>query len=109
MRSIEVVEEQVNGGDEYSGSKEFQANKKIHNEIEKSIDQAKTCEDLESALCTVLFSALCDTISYADNEKMTPEEEKQIEALDKQLDEKMSKKTEELGCEVEDELFEEDE
>ena len=84
------------------GTKEFQANKKMYNDLEKAIDKANSCDELQTAVFTVALSALADQKEYAENEKMTAEEEKKMEELGKQLEEKMTKKSEKLGCDEDD-------
>lgn len=85
------------------GSKEFQDNKEMVTNLEKAIKEAKTCEELQGAVWSVALSALAkaDT-EYAENEKMTESEEQALEKLSKEVEDLMTKKSEELGCKDDD-------
>lgn len=88
------------------GSKEFQDNKELMNNLEKAVKQAKTCDELEGAVFAVALSAIATADKeYADNEKMTDKEKETIEKLSKDIEDLMTKKTEELGCEDDDSFF----
>ena len=55
---------QCGGG--VSGSKEYQDNMKMYKEVEKTIKNAKTCDELSAALMGMLFMGLADDNEYAD-------------------------------------------
>ena len=84
------------------GSKEFQDSKKMINDIEKAINKANSCDELSSAMMGVLMSAMADKKEYAENEKMTKEEEAKLEELGKNLDKVMEEKAKKLGCDEDD-------
>ena len=88
------------------GSKEFQDNKELMNKLEKAVKESKTCDELEGAVFAVALSAIATADKeYADNEKMTDKEKESIEKMSKDIEDLMTKKTEELGCEGDDSLF----
>lgn len=88
------------------GSKEFQDNKELMTNLEKAVKQAKTCDELQTAVFTVAMSALANADKeYADNEKMTDKEKETVEKLGKEIEDLMTKKGEELGCKDDDSLF----
>ena len=83
-----------------NGSKEFQDQKELSNKLEKAIDKAETCEELENCVITVVKESL-DMIGkqYADDEKMTDAEKEKSKKMDEDLKALMQKKAEKLGCE----------
>lgn len=88
------------------GTKEFQDNKEMITNLEKAVKQANTCDELETAVFNVAMSALANVDKeYADNEKMTDKEKETIEKLGKEIEDLMTKKSAELGCEDDDSFF----
>lgn len=81
-------------------SKEFQDQKELSNKLEKAINKAETCEELENCVITVVKESL-DMIGkqYADDEKMTDAEKEKSKKMDEDLKALMQKKAEKLGCE----------
>lgn len=81
-------------------SKEFQDTKELSKKLEKAIDKASTCEELENCVITVVKESL-DMIGkqYADDEKMTDAEKEKSKKMDEDLKALMQKKAEKLGCE----------
>ena len=78
-------------------TKQFKSQKDTIKGVETLIDKAETCEDLSFAAFGFLALAFDDT-EYAEDEKMTPEEEKTIEKMVEDLTAKMEKKSEEMDC-----------
>ena len=91
---------QCGGG--VSGSKEYQDNMKMYKEIEKTIKNAKTCDELGEALMGMLFMGLADNSEYADNEKMTEAEKAELDKYGKSFEELFKKQADKLGCEEDD-------
>lgn len=91
---------QCGGG--VSGSKEYQDNMKMYKEIEKTIKNAKTCDELGEALMGMLFMGLADNNEYADNEKMTEAEKAELDKYGKNFEELFKKQADKLGCEEDD-------
>ena len=75
------------------GSKEFQDYKKAINEMTKVLNNAKTCEDLESIYD---IEENMEGIVYEENEKITPEEDSELEKLFKELFKLWDEKEEKL-------------
>ena len=88
------------GGGASSGSKEYQDNIKMFKELEKSIKDTKTCDELGKAILSSFF--MTNNNEYADDEKMTKEEEAEIIKLGESFEELINKQTEKLGCEKDD-------
>ena len=84
------------------GSKEFQDSKALIEKLEKAINESKTCEELENAALTVLFSGFAME-EYAEEDKMTEAEKAELEKLGEKLEKVMEAKVAELGCEEENE------
>ena len=80
------------------GSKEFQDSKALLEKLEKAVNDSKTCEELEDAALTVLFSGLAME-EYAEEDKMTEAEKTEIEKLGEKFEKVMEAKVAELGCE----------
>ena len=93
---------QCGGGGAVSGSKEYQDNMKMYKEVEKTIKNAKTCDELGEALMGMLLMGLADNNEYADNEKMTEAEEAELEKYGESFEELFKKQAEKLGCEEDD-------
>ena len=91
---------QCGGG--VSGSKEYQDNMKMYKEIEKTIKNAKTCDELSDALMGMLLMGLADNNEYAENEKMTEAEKAELDKYGESFEELFKKQSEKLGCEEDD-------
>ncbi len=90
------------GGGSVSGSKEYQDNMKMYKECEKTIKNAKTCEELGEALLGMLFIGLADDTEYADNEKMTEAEKAELEKYSESFEKLFKKQADKLGCKDDD-------
>jgi hypothetical protein len=90
------------GGGGVSGSKEYQDAMKMYKEIEKTIKDAKTCDELSDALMGMLLMGLADNNEYAENEKMTEAEKAELEKYGESFEELFKKQSEKLGCEEDD-------
>lgn len=91
---------QCGGG--VSGSKEYQDNMKMYKEIEKTIKNAKTCDELGEALLGTLLIGLSSDKDYADNEKMTESEKAELEKYENSFEELFKKQADKLGCKEDD-------
>jgi hypothetical protein len=91
---------QCGGG--VSGSKEYQDNMKMYKEVEKTIKNAKTCDELSAALMGMLFMGLADDNEYADNEKMTETEKAELDKYGESFEELFKKQADKLGCKEDD-------
>ena len=87
------------GGGTKKGSKEFQDNMELYDKIEKTVKDAKTCDELQEAVLGVLFMGIAKDKSYAEDEKMTEAEKAELEKLGEKLQKVMEDKAEKLGCE----------
>lgn len=87
-------------------TKQFEDMKKILDEYEQAIKEAKSCEDLDTALLAMLFKFMALTENSYD-EEVTPEEGKEIEELMNRLDVEVKKLEQQWGCSHEDEGGEE--
>ena len=85
-----------------SGSKEYQDNMKMYKEVEKTIKNAKTCDELSDALMSMLLMGLADKNEYAENEKMTEAEKAELDKYGKSFEELFKKQADKLGCEDKD-------
>ncbi len=81
------------------GSKEYQDNLELYQKIEKSVKDAKTCDELGEAIMSVLLMGLANDKEYAENEKMTEAEQAELEKLGDSFQELFEKQSEKLGCE----------
>ena len=90
------------GGGTVSGSKEYQDNMKKYKEVEKTIKNAKTCDELSDAIMGMLLMGLDDDHEYADDEKMTKEEKAELDKYGESFEELFKKQAEKLGCEEDD-------
>ena len=79
------------------GSKEYQDNMKLLEESEKAFDEAKTCEELEEVALGFILSGFSDA-DYADEEKMTDEEEQKIKDYSKKILDDAEKRAKKMGC-----------
>lgn len=89
------------GGGSTKGSKEFQDNMELYKEIEKSVKEAKTCDELGEMVLGVLFMSLSDK-DYAEEEKMTEAEKAELEKYGEKFEEIFKKQAEKLGCKEDD-------
>ena len=85
------------------GSKEFQDNKELFENLEKAITESKTCDELQEAALAVVFMGLAIDKNYPDDEKMTESEKAEIEKLGSKIEELMNEQVEKLGCDEEEE------
>ena len=90
------------GGGASSGSKEYQDTMKMYKEVEKTIKDAKTCDELSDALMGMLLMGLADNNEYAENEKMTEAEKAELDKYGESFEELFKKQSEKLGCEEDD-------
>lgn len=93
---------QCGGGGTPKGSKEFQDNMEMYKKMEKSVKQAKTCDELGEVLTNAFMMAFDDDKDYADDEKMTKEEKDELEKYGDQFQELFHKQAEKLGCKEDD-------
>ena len=80
-----------------SGTQEYKDWKKAYSTLEKAIDKAKTCEELEDAYDA--FDDATDILAdkdYAEGEEVTDEEDDALDALSKQLEKKYERMEEKL-------------
>ena len=82
-------------------SKQFTEMKEGFAELEKVINEATTCEEVEEVAMALVLSNAAIGLSdkFADGEKMTAEEQEQFKEMSEKLMKKAEKKAEELGCE----------
>ena len=73
----------------------------MYKKIEKTIKNAKTCDELGEAI-TMVFAMAFDDKDYAENEKMTEAEEDELEKYGEQFKDLFEKQAEKLGCEEDD-------
>ena len=85
-----------------SGSKEYQDTMKMYKEAEKTIKNAKTCDELSDALMGMLLMGLADNNEYAENEKMTEAEKAELDKYGESFEELFKKQSEQFGCEEDD-------
>lgn len=84
-------------GGTVKGSKEYQESMKLYEKFEKEIKDAKTCEDLQDLAFGLIFSGLASN-EYADDEKMTEQEEEKLDEYVEKLGEIIEEKAKKLGC-----------
>jgi uncharacterized Fe-S cluster-containing protein len=90
------------GGGGVSGSQEYQDCMKLYQDFEKTVKNAKTCDELSEALTNLFVTSLADDKEYADNEKMTEDERDKFEEYSETVEELFQKQAEKLGCEEDD-------
>lgn len=83
------------------GSKEFKDNKALLDKMEKAVKDANSCDEMESSLFSIAMEAFGNDYNYTDDEKMTENEETELEKLSKKLDDLYTKKAKDLGCDEE--------
>ena len=87
-------------GSKAKGSKEFQETMEMYEKLEKAVNDAKTCDELQEAALGLLFSGLASK-DYTDEEKMTDQEEEKLDEYIDKLGEIIEAKSEKLGCDDE--------
>ena len=90
------------GGGGTKGSKEFQDNMELCKEIEKTIKNAKTCDELGEAITMVFAMAFGNGKDYAEDEKMTEAEEDELDKYGEKFKDLFEKQADKLGCEEKD-------
>jgi hypothetical protein len=83
-------------------TKQFNEMKSAYDEIGKMIEDCTSCDQLEEATFALALGTLAISLGsdeYADEEKMTEKEQKNLEDIIQKLTEKAEKKAEKLGCE----------
>ena len=90
------------GGKVAKGSKEYQDNMELYNKLEKSIKDAKTCDELSEALVATFLAGLANDKTYTDEEKMTEAEEAELKKYGESFEELLKKQADKLGCEEDD-------
>jgi len=84
------------------GSQEFLDNMELFNQMEKSIKDAQTCEELQGAVLGMFGMAMANSQKeYSEQEAITEEEQEKLDDLGDELQELIESKVEELGCEEE--------
>lgn len=78
-------------------TKQFLDQKALVEEIATLIDEAESCDDLSFAAFGFLALEVDDT-EYAEDEKMTSDEEQQIEKMVEELSKKMEDKSLMMDC-----------
>ena len=97
VEETQAVEETPN----VEGTKQFSEMKEGFAELEKVINEATTCEEVEEVAMALVLSNAAIGLSdkFGDGEKMTAEEQEQFKEMSEKLLKKAEKKAEELGCE----------
>ncbi len=86
-------------------TKQFTETKKMYDEFEKLIKDAKTCEELQEAAFGLVLSSLAGDFGceqYTAEEKMTENESEKIDEIAEKLLEAAEKKAKKLGCDLDD-------
>lgn len=84
-----------------TGSDEFVDTYNMLYDLTKAVCEAKNCDDIEGAYMTAFFSALANAKEYAEDQKMTEEEQTKLNEISEEYEKLISQKTEEFGCEEE--------
>lgn len=79
-------------------SKEYKEAKAFFDKMEKSVKQAKDCDELQKAALGIFDNAL-EEKEFAEGDRMTEEENKLIQKQFEQINEKVKEKMDEFGCE----------
>lgn len=83
-----------------SGSKEYKLGCELMDEMESSINSAKSCDDLEAAGMEFFTKAAKMSEEIKDeSDKATKEEEAELESRMEKMDKAFEAKQKELGCE----------
>ena len=80
------------------GTKEFKDSKQLIEKVQKAVNSAKTCEELQAAGLSLLTGALATSTNYSEEEKMTDSEKQIIEKLTKELNDAFEKMSKKLDC-----------
>ena len=87
-----------------SSSKQFKETKEMFEGIQKAVDEANDCEQLQEAALTLVFGSLGASFGdYADDEKMTEKEEAEIDKLTEKISKAIEDKSTKFGCDDEEE------
>ncbi len=87
-----------------SSSKQFKETKEMYEGIQKAVDEAEDCEQLQEAALTLVFGSLGVSFGdYADDEKMTEKEEAEIDKLTEKISKAIENKSTKFGCDDEEE------
>jgi hypothetical protein len=93
----------VNETPSSTGTKQFNDMKAGFEEIEKAINNATTCDEIEQVAMALVLSNIAIGLGggdqYADGEKMTEKEQEKFQEMTEDLLKKAEKKAAELGCE----------
>ncbi|MBR5082738.1 MAG: hypothetical protein IKX35_09900 [Bacteroidales bacterium] len=85
-----------------NGTKQFNDVKTMYEQIEMMIRNATNCKKLEEAVATLTLGSMAIGLGsnkYAQDQRMTENEELIVKDLGKHLMEKAEAKADELGCE----------
>ena len=82
------------------GTKEFTETNRLYKNIEKSINEATTCDELNEAVFTLIFSALAGE-TYSEKDRMTEAEEAKLEEYLERISKIIDRKSYQLGCDDE--------
>lgn len=83
-----------------SGSQEFRDGSKLIDDVENSIKKASNCDELQAAAVEMVTKATeMDKNKYSEDQKMTEEEEAQLNGRMESLDKVFTDKAKELKCE----------
>lgn len=87
-------------------TKQYEDMKKLLDEFEQDVKDAKSCEDMDNAEMAMLFKIL-GTAENTYDEEMTPEEEKELQEQMNRIDVKSKQLRMQFGCETGEEEEEE--
>ena len=94
------------GKEDTKGTKQYTETMAAFEELEKMVNDASTCEELEEAGLAVAFGGLAIAFGddeYAEGEKLTEKEQKKLTDYLEKLSKDVEKKTEKLGCKQDEE------
>lgn len=90
-------------------SKEYQDVKKVLDEYEQNVNQATTCEDLESASISFYLNLLSLVdVEYDEDESVTEEEEQELNKYMESITNRLTSLQEQWGCDTGEEEEEEE-
>ena len=81
-------------------TQQYQDFKKILDEYEQDVKNAKTCEDLENAAMSLVFKLFATTENEYE-EEVTPEEDQELSDYMDRIDKKVTELQEHWGCKTE--------
>lgn len=85
-----------------SSTKQYKETKEMYEELQKAVNEADDCEELQEAALALVFGALAGSFGeYADDEKMTEKEQTEIDKLTEKIGKDIESKSEKLGCDEE--------